>query len=246
MRPGRHTVPAKRIIPGVGASNLSVIITHAAMGKRMKSYGPKALFTLNDGTTILERQLKIIWEHFPNADIIVIVGFETHKIRNYIQNKYPIRLVFNPLFEETNVMYSLSLGLHCCITNHIIIMHGDLVFNSLAVKGITDKGSKVPISKSPQIKDDKVGLIYDETTKNVTNFSYGLPIRWGQIVYLEEKELKIFKKLAHNHDTTRNWFLYQALNSIVEQKGQLKIHNPIGMEIGEVSQIKDLEMVRKI
>ena len=47
-------------------SGLSVIIPAAGMGRRMKSYGPKGLISLN-GPSVLERQLKIVWKIYPTT-----------------------------------------------------------------------------------------------------------------------------------------------------------------------------------
>ena len=66
---------------------LSVIIPAAGMGRRMKSYGPKALIEINkNGTTIIERQINLLWKVYPGAEIFVVIGFEGEKIRKSLQN----------------------------------------------------------------------------------------------------------------------------------------------------------------
>lgn len=241
----RYTVPAKRVAPGTGNNRLSVVIASANMGKRMKSYGPKALFALTN-QTIVDRQLRIIWSVFPNVDIFVVVGFEAEKIREQIKPNYPIRLIYNPLWSETNVVYSLSMALHACMTDGVLILHGDLVFNEEAIRGITNNGSRVLIDSAHAFKADEVGLVYNDHEKLVTNFSYGLPIKWGQIVYVEGEEKARLEEISHNHEISEKWFLYEALNYVISEDGKLHIHQPVGLKIVEVDTIKDLERARQI
>jgi len=247
MRPNsRYTVPAKRTIPGIDNTNLTVIIAAASIGKRMKSYGPKALFEIHE-EYLLEKQLHTIWSVFPNVEIIVVVGFAGNKIRNkLLKKKYPIRFVLNPLYQTTNVMFSLSLGLYPIITGGVLMMHGDLMFNTESIYGITAKGSRVLVDVSDQFDKDEVGIIYDHETNIVTNFAYGLPIKWGQMAYLEEKELRAFERIAHNHELSQTWFFYEGLNRIVELKGKLHTHVPVGMRIVEIDSVKDLEKARSL
>jgi len=39
----------------------SIIIPAAGMGYRMKSYGPKALINIHNDTTLIERQIELLW-----------------------------------------------------------------------------------------------------------------------------------------------------------------------------------------
>ena len=88
-----------------GYSELSVIIPAAGMGRRMKSYGPKGLISLN-GPSVLERQLKIVWKIYPKADITIVAGFQADLISERIRKKYPVRIVRNVEYETTNVARS--------------------------------------------------------------------------------------------------------------------------------------------
>jgi choline kinase len=241
----RYTVPAKRVAPGTGNNRLSVVITSANMGKRMKSYGPKALFALGN-QTIIDRQVRTIWNVFPNADIFVVVGFEAEKIREQIKSKYPIRLIYNSLWNDTNVVYSLSMALHACTTDCVLILHGDLVFNEEAIRGITNTKSRALVDIANSFKADEVGLVFNDHDKIITNFSYGLPTKWAQIIYLEGIEKSILEKISHDHEMSEKWFLYEALNYVIAQGGKFHVHQPIGLKIVEVDTIKDLERARKI
>jgi choline kinase len=209
------------------------------MGRRMKSYGPKPLFGIGNHT-LLELQLDVLLNVFPNADVNIIIGFEANKVRNYVRRQYNARLIYNPLWEETNVTLSASLGLFSCNLEHVLLIHGDLLFNEDAIYGITQNTSKVLVDTTNQLKEEEVGLVCDPNTDIVTNFSYGLPTKWGQIVYLTDREFKLFERIAHNHDLSKKWFIYEALNKVIEQKGRFHTHRPSGLKLIDIDTKKDL------
>jgi choline kinase len=213
------------------------------MGKRMKSRGPKALFDLGN-QTLIERQLDVLWHVFPNSDICVVIGFQADKVRLHIKEKYPVRLVYNPMWEQTGPLFSFSLGLMSCVTETVLLLHGDLLFNSEAIGGITERGSRALMDTEGSLKNEEVGLVYDKTSATITNFSYGLPSKWGQMVYLENAERQLLEAIAHNHGISQKQFLYEALNKVIEEGGKLRIHQPNGLRLIDIDTMKDLEKAK--
>ena len=215
----RHISPAKRTIPG-RSSELSVVIPAAGIGQRMKDKNPKSLIQLPD-YTLIEHQIETIWSQFPKAEIIIVTGFSSYKVENAIQN-YPVRVVYNPIFETTNVAFSIGLGLRATVSNHVLIIHGDLFFNKESISHIVDGNSKILVDTAKTFDNREVGFVIDENTK-VTNLSYGLPQKWAQITYLKGRELDLFKPICYNEDAVR-WFGYEALNAMLEKGGVLETH----------------------
>jgi choline kinase len=104
---------------------LHVLIPAAGLGRRMKSYGPKALINLQ-GETLIERQIRLVREAFPRVKITVVAGFEAHRLREVLPKD--VRLVLNPYYETTNVAYSVSIGLRTIPpTVPVLVVYGDLV-----------------------------------------------------------------------------------------------------------------------
>jgi len=231
----RHINPAKRIIPGKSAE-LSIIIPAAGIGRRMKSKEPKALLRIDD-KSIIERQLSILWETYPKSDIVVVVGYKAAEVRNRLKD-YPVRFVYNPIHETTNVGFSIGLGVQACISPHCLIVYGDLIFNENAIKTITSGKSKLLIDVNNNINDDEVGLIIDEKQR-VTNLSFGLPQKWAQIAYLEGSELDLFKNACYN-DNNQRWFGYELLNEIINHNGTLEAHSVSSSLIFDVDTTQDL------
>jgi choline kinase len=236
----RHVAPAK----SMGSSgNLTVVIPAAGMGKRMKSYGPKSLLRVHGGVSILERQIKLVWQLYPKADIIVTVGFEAERIINEIKPIYPVRFVFNKDFETTNVVYSINLALKAAIANQLMLVYGDLVFNDKMIRNLGKGNSKVIVDTKGQMREDEVGVVCNNN--NAENFAYSIDTKWCQLAYLNTKELKIFEKVVSDY-AHKNWFGYEALNKVLSLGGSFEILEPRQGNIIEVDSIKHASKAMKI
>lgn len=244
-RATRHLAPAKKASLGAGVvdSNLTVIIPAAGMGRRMKSYGTKSLLNLRGGSTVLERQLNLIWGEYPKADIIVVVGFEAEEIRKRVKVNYPIRLVYNPDFENTNVAFSVGLGLQAAVGKNALIVYGDLVFNAQTLRGVTFGESKLIYDTHGHMNSDEVGLVVQD--EKVTNLAYGLDEKWAQICYLSNLEFDLFSQISIQ-EKARKWLGYEVINSVLESGGQFSAIEPRGMKITEIDTFKDLEDAKKL
>lgn len=216
----RHITSAKRLIPGKN-TELSVVIPAAGVGKRMKSKDAKSLIEIEQGISLVERQLQIIWSTYPKSDVLLVVGYKADKIREALKN-YPVRFIYNPIYETTNVAFSISLGLQASISEECLIVYGDLFFNEDAIGTITDGKSKVLVDSNNYMSSDEVGLIVDEDYQ-ITNFSFGLERKWSQIAFLRGVELDLFKNACYKEDASR-WFGYEALNEIINNGGELQSH----------------------
>ena len=235
----RNITSAKKQI-FASTSELSIVIPAAGMGRRMKSYGPKALINIYDDTTLIERQLELLWSVYPKSEIFVVVGFEAEKIRKRLSS-YPVRFICNPLHETTNVLYSIGLAMQAIISNEVIIVYGDLIFNEAAIANLRGS-SKVVIDNKGFLKKREVGAITQN--KKVTNFSFGLEEKWGQIAYLTGNELDLFKEISIKKETS-NWFGYEGLNYVLDKGGKIQCMTPSLMKLFEIDVAKDLEKISK-
>tara|TARA_Y100001973_G_C5206132_1_gene341653 strand:- start:2795 stop:3535 length:741 start_codon:yes stop_codon:yes gene_type:complete len=235
----RNITPAKRKA-NPPSGDLSIIIPAAGMGHRMKSYGPKALIRLYQEITLIERQIELLWSVYPNAEILVVIGFEGEKIRKKLSN-YPVRFISNPIHQSTNVLYSIGLGMQAIISEEVMIVYGDLIFNENAIRNLRGS-SKVVVDNSNSLKKEEVGVVQNKNT--ITNFSFGVEPKWAQITYLTGKEMQIFKEISTKKETSQ-WLGYEGLNYIIEKGGIIEAHHPKSMKIFEVDVAKDLEKIPK-
>ena len=218
---------------------ISIIIPAAGMGYRMKSYGPKALIKLNKRYTLIERQVRILKKNYPKSEIFVVVGFESEKIISAL-SKYPVKFIFNPIHEETNVLYSIGLAIRASSFDEVIIAYGDLIFNHKAIKDLRGN-SKVVVETNGFMKKEEVGVVLS-SDNFVTNMSFGIDLKWGQIAYLKEKELEIFKQISTQKEC-KNWFGYEGINYVIENGGKIESFDHKSIRIFEIDGAKDLEKI---
>ena len=240
----RHITSTKRVAPSSSNNDaLTIIIPAASVGKRMKSLGPKALLSLNRGITILERQLKMLWAEYPQAEIVVVIGFQGDKVRKQFRGIMPVRFITNPFYEDTNVAYSLQLAMQATISPRVLIVYGDLVFNANAIRTLATGPSALLVDSKNHFKAEEVGVQTHEGV--VTNLSYGLDTKWGQMVYLIDEELRLFETSVFNTETEK-WFGYEVLNNVINRGGVFSAIEPQHMRIAEVDTPKELEQARMI
>ena len=232
----RHITSAKR---QPSHKDTAIIIPCAGSGTRMKSYGPKALLEVRN-TTILERQLGIMRECFPNAEIIVPVGFDDNKMRKALESDR-IRMVYNPLHEVTNVSFSIALALYACVSPNVIISYGDLVYTKSVIQCLTGR-SKSAIVAAEGMRDEEVGVL--SYNGNVIRLAYGIEEKWAQVAFLTGRELRLFRRFAYKDENSK-LFGYEILNEIINNGGTLDIVRPKGLAC-DVDNPRDLDEVAKI
>ena len=219
---------------------LHIVIPAAGAGRRMKSYGPKALIKLNN-QTVINRSLNIINAIYPLSKVTVVVGFEAEKVVLELKDK--VKFVFNYDYLNTNVAHSISLALSQRSIKEALIVYGDLVFNTQTLKGFYPEASTAIVSSKSCMNDEEVGVTVVDGI--ITRWSYGLPVKWAQMVYLKNKELELFRKFS-NGPRSAKFFGYEILNMVIEAGGIIEAAEPLGMDIVDVDTSKDIEIAKRI
>jgi choline kinase len=236
--PAKCTTPAKN---PVTANSLAIIILSAGTGRKMKSRGAKALLPVGR-TTLLENQLQTLWKVYAKSEIFVVTGFQAPKIRSICRGTYPTRLIYNSMYNNSNVMYGIALALESVLAKSVLILHGDIRFNTAAITDMVGESSKVYVlpESNKNINED-VGVVVQDNC--VTNMSYGLPRVWGQMAYFTGKELSLFEKIAFNHEASSNWFFYEGINQVINNGGNFVAHSPANGQLLEINTVQDLRTV---
>jgi bifunctional N-acetylglucosamine-1-phosphate-uridyltransferase/glucosamine-1-phosphate-acetyltransferase GlmU-like protein len=195
--------------------DLSVIIPAASPGKRMKTYGPRCLLNIN-GRTILTQQIELVRKNFPGCQIFVVGGFEIERVKKFIDKD--INLINNKIYT-------------------VLIIHGDLLFNNNTLTNLPLQKSFALIDSKKMIKKEEIGVIVQNDS--IYNFEYGLPTKWGQIVFLTGNELELFEDIIL-HPRIKRHYLFEILNKMLDRGGELKAIEPEGMKIAEIDSSKDI------
>lgn len=217
-------------------TNISVILPSAGPGRRMRSYGAKGLIQLND-TNVINRQITLIKEKWPESEIIVITGFQSDKVLKSIENRN-VKSVENHIFEETSVLYSIGLALRVVTYTNVLILYGDLVFE----KTILD----LPLTSTSVITgnmpNDSVGTNIDG--EYICHFEYGIPNKWCQIAFIDDSGFTSLKKHATNKDNFK-LHTFEIFNKMIDEGHKFKNLPAIG-EIVEIENTVDIDRARKV
>lgn len=219
---------------------LDIIIPAAGLGRRMKSYGPKALVHLGE-ETLIARQIRLLRECYPHSRIIVVAGFEASRLKASLPKD--VRVVVNHEYATTNVSHSICVGLrHCRAYRPVLVVYGDLVFNREAIAGLPlDRSSVVVEMGDARREEVGVTVVGGEATR----FSYGLPIKWAHICLLSADQKKLFLDVALATHRKRH-FGYEILNEMLEQGGQfVALTSPL-MRLVEIDCSKDIDLAMSL
>lgn len=220
---------------------LTVIIPAAGVGRRMKSYGPKPLIKIGD-STIIKNQISLLQAYIPNINIILVCGFKAEKLMNETPDY--ILKIENERYKQTNVVRSIGMGLRAAAnSSHVMIVYGDLVFNSEAIKHIILEESCLVVTDQ-SMGEEEVGCVMDEK-QILTNLMYDLPYKWGQIALFTNKELQLLKHLCWDEKNNTK-FGFEIINQIVDRGGKFKCIYSNKIKIVDIDSSKDIPKAREI
>ena len=222
-------------------NSIGVIIPAAGMGRRMKSYGPKPLIKIGN-STIIKNQINLLQTYFSPTSIVLVCGFKAAILMNETPDH--ILKVENERYEDTNVVRSIGMGLRV-MGNYpkIIIVYGDLVFNSDTLKDIQLTESSIVVT-SQEMGESEVGCVINKKQK-LTNLMYDLPNKWGQIAVFVGKELELLKQLCWDEKNYTK-FGFEIINQIINKGGRFQcIQNP-NIKIVDIDSSKDIQRAKEI
>ena len=125
---------------------MKAIIFNSGLGSRMGELTrekPKCMLTLYNGETIFERQIRILSECGIREFIITTAPFEEQLIK--VSKKYQeLTFDFVPNREFLSTNYIVSMNNINQVTDDVLLLHGDLVFNKKLIhKVLTDENPSI-------------------------------------------------------------------------------------------------------
>lgn len=210
----RYIVPIKRKKePKKQQENYNIILMSGSISYKMKSYGPKCLIDMQDGSSLLYHQIKTIKNNLPQSEVILVIGFGADKI---IKKKYEgIRIVENQLFNDSGEIEQLRLALNNRTSNKVLILHGDLFFNDTFINDLELLDRSLMFCN--QDKNFELGLI--DYKEKITNICYSSENKWCEAVYLTGKELDLFEKFCNNRKSSK-LYMFEGLNKIIDKSAK--------------------------
>lgn len=202
---------------------MKALILNSGMGTRMGVWTdeqPKCMTKLSCGDTILSRQLAFLSEA-GIKEAIITTGFFDEVLEKYCQSLLlPIQLtfVYNPLYRETNYIYSMYLASKYLENEDVLLMHGDLVFEPSVLHTIMEAKRSSMIVSSTQplpLKDFKAVVDGERIVKiGVDFFDEAMA---AQALYHLKKEdwtiwLRSIEMFCHREDW--NCYAENAFNMV--------------------------------
>jgi choline kinase len=222
--------------------HVDVIIPAAGECKGMRFNAPKSVLPINGSETILDRQVGLVKEQVNYRNIVLVVGFKPEFFNNL---PVGVTKVENPDYKTTNVVNSLKIGSQVINKpKKLLIVYGDLFFKKpIDIRPMIQGGkSSILINKSKYVEDSEVGCnIIDGNLKYMI---WSFQNKWGQMLYLEGKELDIFLDLI-NQERTKKYFLFEIVNKVIDLGGTIKSYET-EQTMFDIDSYKDLNKAKEL
>jgi len=118
---------------------MKVLILNSGTGSRMNNTADcKCLVEVASGVTILDAQMEALL-NCGLSDFYMTTGHNSDILEKYFKQKYPqvkITFIHNPLFAQTNYIYSIHLARNFLLGSDLLLLHGDLVFEHNVLRDV--------------------------------------------------------------------------------------------------------------
>lgn len=121
---------------------MQALILAAGMGSRLKDLtadNTKCMVKVN-GVTMIERMLNQL-ENKAFSKIIIVTGYEGQKLIDFIETldiSTPIEFINNPIYDQTNNIYSLWLAKDKLLEEDTVLLESDLIFEDSVLDALLD------------------------------------------------------------------------------------------------------------
>ena len=121
---------------------MQALILAAGMGSRLKDLtadNTKCMVKVN-GVTMIERMLNQL-ENKAFSKFIIVTGYEGQKLIDFIETldiSTPIEFINNPIYDQTNNIYSLWLAKDKLLEEDTVLLESDLIFEDSILDALLD------------------------------------------------------------------------------------------------------------
>ena len=205
---------------------MKALILNSGMGTRMGVYTsehPKCMTELLDGETIISRQLKLLCQAGIN-DVVITTGYFNDVLMKYCNSLVlPLNLtfVYNPIYNQTNYIYSIYCAKEILKDEDVILMHGDLVFDkSVLCDILACKDSCMKVSSTlPLPEKDFKAVISNGEVKKVGVEFFDNAMEAQALYKLNKKEWTLWldKMIEYCENDKRKCYAEVAFNEISDE-----------------------------
>ncbi len=229
---------------------MKALILNSGMGRRMGELTceqPKCMTEISDGNTILGRQLKQL-VNYGIDEIVITTGYFDKILVEYCNSlNLPVQLTFvnNPLYENTNYIYSI----YCAgeyLEDDILLLHGDLVFDDLLLKGVLEceKSCMAVSSVMPLPDKDFKAVVLDGRIRSVGIDFWVNAVAAQPLYKLNKKDWLVWLNeiIRFCEDGQRSCYAENAFNNVSSECNIIP-YDCRNILCNEIDNPKDLESV---
>lgn len=212
-------------IYGKEDDRMKALILNSGAGARMGSFTelqPKCMTAVDSRDTILSRQLRFLDVH-KIKDVVITTGAFADKLEEYCKSLLlPLNYTFvhNPEYKDTNYIYSIFLAADALMNEDILLMHGDLVFESKVLSDMLelDRSCMAVCKESPLPDKDFKAVIRNGWIDKVGIEFFHNAVAAQPLYNLKEKDWMIWLNEICNYCRLGDVKCYaeNALNQVIK------------------------------
>ncbi len=232
---------------------MKALILNSGLGQRMgviTSEHPKCMTEISFKNTILSRQLRQLVS-FSIEEVVVTTGYYDKVLLDYCEALHlPLKFVFvnNPYYDKTNYIYSIYCAKEQLKDDDILLMHGDLVFESLVLEAVIDSPvSCMTVSSTlPLPEKDFKAVVRDGKIVKVGVEFFDNAMAAQPLYKIQKEDWLVWLANIEKFCESGNRMVY-AENAFNEVSDQCKIYpcDVKDMLCAEIDTPDDLEIVSK-
>lgn len=205
---------------------MKALILNSGVGSRMgvlTSEHPKCMTEISERDTILSRQLRLLAEA-GIKDVVMTTGYFDTVLVNYCKSlKLPINYTFinNPLYAETNYIYSIYCAKEVLQGESIILMHGDIVFEYSVLEDLlVNEKSCMKVSSTLKLPEKDFKAVVKEGLVKAVGIEFFDSAMEAQALYkLNKDDWKVWldKICEYCESDRRKCYAEVALNEATDE-----------------------------
>jgi len=137
---------------------MKALILNSGVGSRMNNLDSNKCFVeLAGGITIIDLQISTLLR-CGIKEFYITTGYRADKLESIICERYPdvqFTFIYNPLYKETNYIYSIQLARESIRGDDILLLHGDLVFEQSVLQSLLASDISVMVTDSTKPLPEK-------------------------------------------------------------------------------------------
>ena len=204
---------------------MKALILNSGLGHRMgvlTSEHPKCMTEISATDTILSRQLRLL-SQAGIKDVVMTTGYFDSVLVNYCHSlNLPLNFTFvkNPLYSETNYIYSIYCAREELKDDEILLMHGDLVFEYSVLEDIiANTKSCMKVSSTLPLPDKDFKAVVKNGLVKAVGIEFFDSAMEAQALYkLKKNDWKIWldKICEFCESVNRKCYAEVALNQVTD------------------------------